>query len=71
MSDDFSGYDEDERYAEENEIRCKYCRKRDLLWQEGRGEHNRKKWVLVDENGDIHDCRKAVSVDDFPVVTPT
>lgn len=69
MADDYDWgdlYDGDE----EREVRCKFCRKRDLFWQEGRGEHNRKKWVLVDEYGDIHDCRKPVKLSDFPVVEP-
>lgn len=63
--------DEDE-YQDAEEVRCKHCRERDLFWEEARGDHNRKKRVLVDEDGNMHDCpafRKPVASDeDFPAV---
>lgn len=43
---------------DEIETRCKYCCERGLFWEEARGEHNQKKWVLVDEDGNIHACKK-------------
>lgn len=59
----YDGFDEDDLH----EVRCKYCRERGLYWEEARGEHNRKKWVLVDEDGNIHDCRKPVKLTAFPL----
>lgn len=49
-------------------VTCKNCNKPALSWEEVRGRYNRKKWVLVDGAGDIHDCRGAASAEEFPVV---
>jgi len=50
----------------ENEVECKFCGIGPLQWEECRGAHNRKKWVLIDEDGNIHDCRGAATSDEFP-----
>lgn len=59
---------------DENEVRCKACGARDLFWEEARGEHNRKCWVLVTGEGDVHRCpayrRVEAKLDDFPVCEP-
>jgi hypothetical protein len=50
------GWPEDDEDTEESEVRCKFCRTRDLHWEEARGERNQKKWVLMEENGTMHAC---------------
>ncbi len=62
------GYPDDEMPEPEDEVVCKFCDTPYLRWEEARGEHNRKTWVLVDMGGRIHDCRKRISLDDFPKV---
>lgn len=68
-------YDDDaDMLAEERdlaEVRCKLCGVRGLIWEEARGEHNRKKYVLTDEDGNIHDCRNPVvaPLSDFPITS--
>lgn len=56
LPDCFDPYDEDE-YGD-GAVTCKFCGEDGLMWEEARGLHNRKRWVLVDERGDIHDCPK-------------
>lgn len=54
--------EDDERHAEETEVRCKFCSERYLYWQDqGDGTV-----VLVNEDNELHDCpaRKG-STDDF------
>lgn len=43
---------------------CKFCSCDGLHWEKPRGEHNRAEWMLIDEDGEPHDCR-AGSADDF------
>lgn len=61
----YDGFDE----GAIHEVRCKFCKEHWLYWEEVRGEHNRKKWVLLDEDGNIHDCRRPVKPSDFPLTT--
>ena len=39
---------------------CKRCGKAGLTWEDDNG-----KWRLLERNGKIHDCHKAVSSDEF------
>ncbi len=50
--DPYGGPEDDE----ESDIRCKYCHERYLYWEEARGERNQKKFVLMNEDGSIHNC---------------
>lgn len=61
------GYPEGEYPEPDDEIVCKFCDTPYLQWKETRGEHNRKKWALVDAAGNIHDCRNQAKLIDFPV----
>lgn len=67
MLDDYDGgYDE-------QDITCKLCGADELAWEEARGEHNRKRWVLVERNGSVHACPNAPSAADaneFPIESP-
>ncbi len=49
-------YEEDEEFPDDEEIRCKYCHERYLHWEEGRGEHNQKVFMLLNEDGSAHNC---------------
>lgn len=68
--DEWDGYgdpDRDDGYK--GEKACKFCRAGPLEWQEARtNPGNRKKWVLIDPHGAIHDCRRAAAPSDFPLV---
>ena len=48
--------DTEEEFPEDEEIRCKYCRERYLHWEEARGERNQKLFVLMNEDGSVHQC---------------
>lgn len=70
---DFPSDEQMDAYGEDlelTEVRCRYCCERGLRWEETRGNMNRKKWVLVDEDGSIHDCRKPPKLTAFPLVEP-
>jgi hypothetical protein len=57
-------------WQNEDGITCKFCGENYLTWEEVRGPHNRKHWVLVNEKGDIHDCRRSeTEATDFPIVS--
>ena len=63
---DFSYLDED--YDPEADITCKFCGQQGLMWERGVDEHNRKRWHLLDQEGNIHECRAApVSLNSFPI----
>jgi hypothetical protein len=49
-------YEDDEEFPDDEEIRCKYCNERYLRWDEARGERNQKVFVLVTEDGAVHNC---------------
>lgn len=52
---------------------CKRCGANDLHWEEARGPHNRKRWVLMEWNEEIHICPdapRAASADEFPTIEP-
>lgn len=38
-------------------VSCKYCQTENLVWEEARGEHNEKRWVLMTYFGEPHACR--------------
>ena len=64
----FDSYDGDE-----GTITCKRCGADELHWEEARGEHNEKRWVLMECTGQIHVCPNApsaASADEFPTVEP-
>ena len=49
---------------------CKRCGADELYWEEARGPHNRKRWVLMERTGQIHVCPDAPSAaaaDEFPI----
>ena len=55
-------------YAEEGTITCKRCGADDLHWEEARGEHNEKRWVLLEFDDSVHCCPNApgaASADEF------
>lgn len=60
--DIFDPYDnpDEEGSAEENEVRCKFCRERDLQWREIYVDGIRRN-VLVNEDEEVHDCRNRVA----------
>jgi hypothetical protein len=50
---------------------CSRCGAFELHWEEARGDHNRKRWVLMEADGSIHCCSdtwSAATPSDFPVV---
>ena len=53
--DYFDPYDFDE--DDEDGIVCKYCGESQLEWQQVRDQHNRKRWILIDTDGNVHDCK--------------
>jgi hypothetical protein len=67
LFDDYDGgYDE-------QDITCKRCGADELYWEEARGEHNEKRWVLMEYNGSVHVCPNAPSAadaDEFPTIEP-
>lgn len=66
-------YEEEYGDQDESEVRCKHCGERDLFWEEARGPHNRKRWVLVTGEGEIHKCpayRAEATAADFPLCEP-
>lgn len=54
-------------------IECKHCGLDLLYWEEGRGEHNRKRWVLIDSRtGEPHNCiayASSATADEFGPIT--
>lgn len=46
----------------EGEIECKYCGADELHWEQARGPHREKRWVLMEENGAIHCCPNCPSL---------
>lgn len=51
-----------------DEYTCKYCNADDLHWEEARGAHNKKSWVLCEDDDTIHHCPgmpSAASADEF------
>ena len=49
------------------EVRCNRCRERGLYWREVRNAYRRVRWILVDEDGNPHNCpkRNTASIDEF------
>lgn len=51
-------------------IACKYCHEAGLEWVEARIQPgNQKKWQLVDEDGNIHECRSVAQDHEFEDLT--
>jgi hypothetical protein len=59
---------DDEHSDYPGSVCCKFCGYGPFEWQEARGEKNRKRWVLVDVAGNIHDCRSVAGPDEFPLI---
>ena len=61
MSEDDWGLDLFDAYDDpgnEDGTACKYCGEDGLEWGEVFDGHDRKRWRLFDQRGEIHNCRK-------------
>lgn len=62
-ADDFSSWADDQLDREPKF--CDFCGYGPLEWAEIRGLHNRKKWALFTDRGEIHNCRVADPDEEF------
>lgn len=67
--EDWVDFSDDWDETEPRERDCWRCGAEELHWEEARGPHNEKRWVLVERSGSIHCCPEVrpAEADEFPI----
>ena len=69
VEDYFDVYGPDDEDRDEEDVQCKFCKRRGFHWQEFYGPNGASRWRLFTDKNRLHDCTPKSSADAFDVVS--